>query len=38
MPLTGLTIFTYGAEPGSRDEEALKLLGSWAATPALERK
>ena len=30
---TGLTIFTYTAEPGSRHEEALKLLGSWAATP-----
>ena len=29
---TGLTIFTYTAEPGSRDEEALRLLGSWAAT------
>jgi len=28
----GLTIFAYTAEPGSRDEEALKLLGSWAAT------
>jgi transcriptional regulator with XRE-family HTH domain len=28
----GLTIFTYTAEPGSRDEEALRLLGSWAAT------
>jgi hypothetical protein len=28
----GLTIFTYVAEPGSRSEEALKLLGSWAAT------
>ena len=28
----GLTIFTYTAEPGSRSEEALKLLGSWAAT------
>jgi hypothetical protein len=27
----GLTIFTYTAEPGSRSEEALKLLGSWAA-------
>jgi hypothetical protein len=23
---------TYAAEPGSRSEEALKLLGSWAAT------
>jgi transcriptional regulator with XRE-family HTH domain len=30
----GLTIFTYAAEPGSRSEEALRLLGSWAATPA----
>jgi hypothetical protein len=28
----GLTIFTYAAEPGFRSEEALKLLGSWAAT------
>ena len=28
----GLTMFTYSAEPGSRSEEALKLLGSWAAT------
>jgi transcriptional regulator with XRE-family HTH domain len=28
----GLTIFTYTAEPGSRSEEALKLLGSWMAT------
>jgi transcriptional regulator with XRE-family HTH domain len=28
----GLTIFTYTAEPGSRHEEALRLLGSWAAT------
>jgi transcriptional regulator with XRE-family HTH domain len=28
----GLTIFTYTAEPGSRSEEALKLLGSWIAT------
>jgi transcriptional regulator with XRE-family HTH domain len=27
----GLTIFTYTAEPGSRDEETLTLLGSWAA-------
>jgi transcriptional regulator with XRE-family HTH domain len=32
---TGLTIFTYTAEPGSRDDEALKLLGSWAG-PAVE--
>jgi len=29
---SGLTIFTYIAEPGSRSEDALKLLGSWAAT------
>src|SRR4029079_3797928 len=28
----GLTLFTYAAEPGSRSERALKLLGSWAAT------
>jgi transcriptional regulator with XRE-family HTH domain len=28
----GLTMFTYSAEPGSRSEEALKLLGSWVAT------
>jgi transcriptional regulator with XRE-family HTH domain len=31
----GLTIFTYTAEPGSRDEETLRLLGSWAATNEL---
>jgi transcriptional regulator with XRE-family HTH domain len=31
-PDDGLTIFTYATEPGSRSEEALKLLGSWAAT------
>jgi transcriptional regulator with XRE-family HTH domain len=29
---SGLTIFTYTADPGSRHEDALKLLGSWAAT------
>ena len=28
----GLTLFTYAAEPGSGSEEALTLLGSWAAT------
>ncbi len=28
----GLTLSTYTAEPGSRSEDALKLLGSWAAT------
>jgi transcriptional regulator with XRE-family HTH domain len=28
----GLTLSTYAAEPGSRSEEALQLLGSWAAT------
>jgi transcriptional regulator with XRE-family HTH domain len=31
-PDPGLTIFTYTAEPGSRSEQALNLLGSWAAT------
>ncbi len=25
-------MFIYTAEPGSRSENALKLLGSWAAT------
>jgi hypothetical protein len=28
----GLAILTYSAEPGTRSEEALNLLGSWAAT------
>ncbi|HET6870903.1 MAG TPA: helix-turn-helix transcriptional regulator [Solirubrobacteraceae bacterium] len=28
----GLTLYTYTAEPGTRDEETLRLLGSWAAT------
>jgi transcriptional regulator with XRE-family HTH domain len=28
----GLSILTYTAEPGSRSDEALNLLGSWAAT------
>jgi hypothetical protein len=28
----GLTLFAYAAEPGSRSEQALNLLGSWAAT------
>jgi transcriptional regulator with XRE-family HTH domain len=27
----GLTMFAYTAEPGSRSEEALNLLGSWSA-------
>jgi len=31
---SGLTISTYTAEPGSRSQEALDLLASWAATPA----
>jgi hypothetical protein len=29
----GLTMFVYTAEPGSRSEQALSLLASWAATP-----
>jgi transcriptional regulator with XRE-family HTH domain len=29
---TGLTVLTHTAEPGSKSEEALNLLGSWAAT------
>jgi hypothetical protein len=28
----GLTMFVYTAEPGSKSEEALHLLGSWIAT------
>ena len=30
---SGLTVSTYSAEPGSRSQEALDLLGSWSATP-----
>jgi transcriptional regulator with XRE-family HTH domain len=30
---SGLAIMTYTAEPGSKSEQALRLLGSWAATP-----
>ena len=30
---SGLTMFTYTAEPGSRTAEGLNLLASWAATP-----
>jgi hypothetical protein len=30
---SGLTMFTYTAEPGSRSAESLTLLASWAATP-----
>jgi transcriptional regulator with XRE-family HTH domain len=32
----GLTIVAYAAQPGSRDERALKLLASWAATADAE--
>jgi hypothetical protein len=28
----GLTMFAYTAEPGSKSEESLNLLASWAAT------
>jgi MoxR-like ATPase len=34
---TGLTIFTYTADPGTRSAEALSLLGSLAATTAAEQ-
>jgi hypothetical protein len=30
---SGLTMFTYTADPGSGHEEALSLLGSWSAAP-----
>jgi hypothetical protein len=35
---TGLTIFTYTADPCTRSAEALNLLGSWAATTAAEQQ
>ena len=31
----GLTVSVYSAEPGSRSQEALDLLASWTATPAV---
>jgi transcriptional regulator with XRE-family HTH domain len=34
---SGLTIAVYNAEQGSRSEQALNLLASWAATPATDR-
>jgi transcriptional regulator with XRE-family HTH domain len=34
----GLTLHVYTAEPGSRSAEALRLLGSWAATLDEERR
>ena len=34
----GLTLFVYTAEPGSRSEQALNLLASWAATPWSRRR
>jgi transcriptional regulator with XRE-family HTH domain len=35
---TGLTIFTYTADPGTRSADALSLLGSLAATTEAERQ
>jgi hypothetical protein len=32
----GLTLFAYTAEPGTRSEDGLKLLASWAVTQELE--
>jgi transcriptional regulator with XRE-family HTH domain len=32
----GLTMFVYTVEPGSRSEQGLNLLASWAATPDAE--
>jgi len=34
----GLSILTYSAEPGTRSEEALGLLASWAATIEQEER
>src|SRR4051812_12702524 len=31
----GLTVAVYSADPGSRSQEALDLLASWSATPAV---
>jgi transcriptional regulator with XRE-family HTH domain len=31
---SGLTMFVYTADAGSKSEEALRLLASWAATPS----
>jgi len=31
----GLTMAVFTAEPGSKSEEGLKLLGSWSATPEM---
>jgi hypothetical protein len=35
---TGLTIFTYTADPGTRSSDALSLLGSLAATTEAEQE
>jgi hypothetical protein len=35
---TGLTIFTYTADPGTRSADALSLLGSLAATTEAEQQ
>ena len=35
---SGLHIMTYTADPGSESEQALRLLGSWAATTAIENE
>lgn len=32
----GLTFTVYTAEPGSKSEEAMRLLASWAASEAAE--
>jgi hypothetical protein len=34
----GLDLMTYSVEPGSKSEEALNLLGTWAATLADEER
>ncbi len=37
LPGDGQKILLYSAEPGSRSQEALQLLASWASTPHDER-
>lgn len=36
LPADGLILFTYGTEPGSDSEAALRLLASWAADHELQ--
>ncbi|MFD8008850.1 helix-turn-helix domain-containing protein [Streptomyces sp. NPDC058955] len=37
LPADGLILFTYGAEPGSDSEDALRILASWATDHVPDR-